>query len=148
MIIQLICLPHLVEQGKLHILKKWLENLNDAFVVNGDKPLVKITETETLACGTPWCGKESLGRNVMVPLKAIVIMERGDNNHIREIPFMEAFAFLLRQTYHPRDTEKMKKTLSLFSQLKGKVRVFHFIFNNMKEDTFNVAYKALKEGTE
>ena len=126
--------------GKTTHILKWLRNLPDAYAVNGDKPLIKITEDEAIACGTPWRGKERLGRNCMVPLKAIVLMERGEDNEIHEIPFEKALSFLLRQSYMPEDVQKMKKTLELVSKLKGRVRFYQYVFNNMKEDAFRVAY--------
>lgn len=131
--------------GKTTHIMKWLRNLEGSYVVNGDKPLIKITENEVIACGTPWRGKERLGRNCMVPLKAIVLMERGENNEITEISFEKALSFLLRQTYMPEDHLMMKKTLTLLSKLKGRVRFYKYIFNNMKEDAFEVAYGALKQ---
>lgn len=129
--------------GKTTHIRKWLDQLPNAYVVNGDKPLIRIEDDEIIACGTPWCGKENMGTNKMAPLKAIVLMERGDNNEIHEITFGEAFTFLLQQTYQPAGAENMKKTLRLFSQLKGRVKIYKFAFNNMKEDCFDVAYNAL-----
>ncbi len=129
--------------GKTTHVRKWLQNLPDARIVNGDKPLVRITDTQAIACGTPWCGKERLGENIMVPLKAIVLMERAEDNAIAEISYGKAFTFLLQQTYRPADAEKLKKTLVLVSKLKGRVRFFRFSFNNMKEDAFSVAHSAL-----
>ena len=129
--------------GKTTHIMKWLENLGDSYVVNGDKPLIKITENEAIACGTPWQGKEGLGTNCMVPLKAIVLMERGENNEIEEISFEKALSFLLRQTYIPADIAKMKKTLTLVAKLKERVKFYKYVFNNMKDDAFEVAYSAI-----
>ena len=117
--------------------------MEDAYVVNGDKPLIQITGTQAIACGTPWCGKEKMNTNIMVPLKAIVLMERGESNEIKEISYSEAFTTLLQQTYRPNDAGKMRKTLFLLSRMKGLIRFSRFIFNNMKEDAFDVAYRAL-----
>lgn len=132
--------------GKTTHVKKWLDSVPGAYVVNGDKPLIKITDSGAVACGTPWRGKERMGANVMTPLKAIALMERGENNAIREIPFKEAFSFLLQQTHRPSDPEKMKKTLALLSQMNGKVRFYKFVFNNLKDDCFAVAYGAMTKG--
>ena len=132
--------------GKTTHIQKWLDNIPDAYVVNGDKPLIQIKDTEAVACGTPWCGKERMGTNTMVPLRAIVLMERGESNIIREISFGEAFSFLLYQTYRPGNPEKLKKTLALLSQLKNKVQFYRFVFNNMKDDCFDVAYSVLTKG--
>ena len=132
--------------GKSTHVQKWLENAPGAYVVNGDKPLIQMTDAGAVACGTPWCGKEKMGASVMVPLKAIALMERGENNTIREISFGEAFSFLLQQTYRPTDPEKMKKTLALLSRMNGRVRFYRFIFNNLKDDCFGVAYGAMAKG--
>lgn len=132
--------------GKTTHIRKWLDKLKNAYVVNGDKPLIRITEKEVIACGTPWCGKEQMETNIMVPLKAIVLMERGEDNSIEEISFRQAFPDLLHQTYRPTGTEQMKKTLKLVSQLNGKVHFFRFVFNNLKNDAFDVAYHAVTGG--
>lgn len=133
--------------GKTTHINLWLEHLRDAYIVNGDKPLIRITEEDAIACGTPWCGKEQLERNCMIPLRAVVFMERGEQNIMKEISYSEAFPLLLQQTYQPSDAEKMKKTLALLSKLKGKVRFYHFFFDNMKEDAFNVSYEMLTGGS-
>ena len=129
--------------GKTTHVRKWIERIDDAIIVNGDKPLIKVTENEVIACGTPWSGKEQLHTNIMVPLDSIVLMERGENNHIEEISGNQAFVFLLQQTYRPQDPLKMKKTLALLCDLKQKVRLFRFVFNNFKEESFDIAYHAL-----
>ncbi len=132
--------------GKTTHIQKWLDNIPEAIVVNGDKPLIRVTDNEAIVCGTPWSGKEKLNTNTMVPLKTITLMERGEDNQIEEISFGEAFAFLLRQTYRPDEPIKMQKTLNLIFRLNGKVRFFRFVFNNMKDDAFSVAYKSLTGG--
>ena len=129
--------------GKTTHIKKWLENLEHAYVVNGDKPLIQITDDQAIACGTPWCGKECMGTNTMVPLKAIVLMERGDSNLIEQISFSQAYIFLLQQTHRPADYKKMIKTLELVSRLDGRVKFYKFVFNNMKDDAFSVSYNCL-----
>ena len=129
--------------GKTTHIRKWLNNLPGAYVVNGDKPLIKITNAGAIACGTPWCGKEKFGKNCMVPMRAIVLMERGEDNIIQEISFGQAFTGLLQQTYMPKDVEKMKKTLALLSMLQGRVKFYRFLFNNKKDDSFEVAYNTI-----
>ena len=131
--------------GKTTHIRKWTENRKDVRIVNGDKPYIRVTEDSAIACGSPWRGKENYGENMMVPLRAIVLMERGENNSMEEIPFEEAFPFLLHQTYMPPETALKKKTLILLSMMREKVRFYRFIFNNMKDDAFSVAYQTLTE---
>ena len=129
--------------GKTTHIKLWKSKADDVVVINGDKPLIRITNDEVLACGTPWSGNEHLNTNTMVPLKAIVLMERSDNNEFTEISFSQAFPFLLQQTHLPKDPYKVRMTLNLLSQLYGRVTFYHFKFNNFKDDCFDVAYNTL-----
>lgn len=129
--------------GKTTHIMKWLENLPGAFVVNGDKPLIKVTEKEAIAYGTPWCGKEHLNTNIGVPLRAIVLMERSEDNAIEEISFSQALTTLLQQCYRPTEAGRLRKTLALISALNGKVKFYRFRFNNMKPDAFKTSYEAL-----
>lgn len=131
--------------GKSTHVSKWTDRLPEAFIVNGDKPLITVKDDQPMACGTPWAGKENLQTNTMVPLKAIILMERSEDNVIRRITFSEAFAGLFRQTYQPKDKEKLKTTLLLLKALDHKVKFYSFRFNNMKDDAFQVAYHTLVE---
>lgn len=129
--------------GKTTHIMKWLENLAGAFVVNGDKPLIKIQDNEITAYGTPWCGKEKMATNTKVPLEAIVLMERNERNLIEEISFGQAYPFLIQQTYLPHDPEKAKKTLDRLYHLYGKVHIYRFRFDNYADDCFDVAYQGI-----
>ena len=129
--------------GKTTHIKKWLKNAKGAYVVNGDKPLIKVTNKGIYACGTPWCGNEHMETNTMVPLKAIVCMERGEENHIEEKTFLQVYSFILQQTYRSPDVEIAKETLNYLLKLQESVSFWHFSCNNLKEDSFHIAYKAL-----
>lgn len=129
--------------GKTTHIRKWMQNTEDACVVNGDKPLIRIVDNMAIACGTPWCGKEHMSKNTMIPLKAIVLMERGEDNAITKISFGQAFPFLVRQTYFPTGSYGQQKTLSLLMRLNTIVQCYRFVFNNMKQDAFETSYTAL-----
>ena len=134
--------------GKTTHIQKWLEHCPNAFVINGDKPFVLVDEEDGCtikACGSPWGGKEHLYSNAIVPLKAIIIMERGEENIMKRISMTDAFPLLLQQIYRPVDADKMKKTLKLLLKLNGKVTFWHFQCNNFKDDCLQVSYKALHE---
>ena len=131
--------------GKTTHIRQWLEHLPDAYVVNGDKPLLRFTETETMICGSPWRGKERLGTNTMVPLRAVAFMKRGEKNRMEEISFAQAYRYLLQQTYLPYGAEKAEKALRLLSQMNGYVRFYEFLFDNYQPDCFQVAYETLRK---
>ena len=129
--------------GKTTRTRKFLELYPDAIVVNGDKPFIRITPTEAIACGSPWSGKEGWNTNTMVPLKAIFLLERagnGEGSRIEEISLGKAFPFLLQQTYCPEDPDLIRKTLQLLKALEGKVKIFRFRSTPTK-DSVRLAYE-------
>lgn len=129
--------------GKTTHIRKWLNELETAFVVNGDKPLIRLADGQALVCGTPWSGKEHMNTNTMVPLRTIVLMERADENRMIPLSFSEALPMLLQQTYRPVDASQMRKTLSLLSELGKCVAFFRFRFDNFKDNAFEVARQTL-----
>lgn len=110
--------------GKTTLSESWLKELPGAYVVNGDKPLIRLDGKTAMACGTPWAGKEGRYTNTEVPLKGVFLLERGTENRVRKCAFLEAFPVLLQQTYRPEDAESMGKTLDLLCRLKDSVSFY------------------------
>lgn len=115
--------------GKTTRIKLWLDVYPESFIVNGDKPLIKIKDYEAVACGTPWCGKEGYNTNAIVPIRAIFLLERADNGEeslIKQLSVGQAFPALLQQVYKPKNLERLLKTIQLIKKLDGKVLFYKF----------------------
>ena len=111
--------------GKSTHVRLWRELLGArAVMVNDDKPLLRIGETETLVFGTPWDGKHRLSSNIAVPLRALCILERAEQNHIEAIPAAEAYPMLLQQVYRPADPAALARTLTLLDRLAASVPLY------------------------
>ena len=123
---------------------KWMDNMPNAVVVNGDKPIISVGKTP-MVYGSPWRGKENYGSNISAPLRAIVFMERSEGNSIEEISLSKALPLMLAQVHHPEDSQKWLKTIQLIASLDHRVRFYSFHFNNMKPDAFSVSYHELVE---
>jgi len=128
--------------GKSTHTNLWLKNIPGSFIVNGDKPLLRVSD-RVYICGTPWAGKERLQTNTMVPLKAIVLLERGKKNEINEISFQEAMPTLLTQTHRSTDREHLFKSLALLQKTSETVR-FYRLKCNMEDEAALVAYHCMK----
>ena len=65
--------------GKTTHCELWQEKQRDTVFINGDKPFIRFHAdgSQPLVCGSPWAGKEDMYTNTMIPLKDIVLMERG-----------------------------------------------------------------------
>ena len=120
--------------GKSTHTRLWREAFGSrAVMVNDDKPLLRIRESGVTAFGTPWDGKHHLSNNISVPLKAICILERGEQNEIQRITPGEAYPMLLQQTNRPRDPQRMLKTLQLLDVLINAAGLYRLRCNREPE---------------
>ena len=130
--------------GKSTHTRLWRELLGDrAVMVNDDKPLVRVTERGTLIYGTPWDGKHRLSRNISVPLKAICILERGEENQIREIDMDEMLPKLLLQAYRPMNPAGTKELMEVFDRMAETVK-FYRMQCNMDVSAAEMSYTTMR----
>ena len=108
--------------GKTTHAKLWLKNIKNSYILNGDKPLIKVRDGATILYGTPWQGKEDYGVNDRVPLKALCILQRGSVNQIEPISFREAMPILYQQTYKTEDAEMVYRAMQLLGELALQVQ--------------------------
>lgn len=121
----------------------WREVFGErAVMVNDDKPFLRITGEGVLAYGTPWNGKHRIGSNICVPLKAICLLERGEENRIQRISGKEALFMLLQQSNRPMRRELMPKYMELLDELSKKV-AFYRMQCTMDPEAAVVAYEAM-----
>ena len=133
--------------GKTTHIQKWLDNNKDVFVINGDKPFVQITDqSAALVYGSPWSGKEGQYTNTVVPLKAIIALQRAEKNVMKPVSFVDIFPDLLHQIYRPENIAKMHATLDLLKKLIPNTSFYRFYCNNFADDCFDVAYNTLVRG--
>ncbi len=77
----------------------WLEHFKEkAFIINDDKPVLRLENGQWFVYGTPWSGKTDLNINVKAKLGAIVFLERAKENHITPIEVKEAIPLFFNQT--------------------------------------------------
>ena len=104
--------------GKSTHLALWKKYLGDqAEVINGDKPFLKVREDEVWVYGTPWAGKEQWQVNKKVALKGICFLGRGEKNSIQKIDSFSALPFLMRQVYFTDAPQSAGKTMELLDQM-------------------------------
>lgn len=130
--------------GKSTHTRLWRELLGHrAVMVNDDKPLLKVTDKEIIAYGTPWDGKHRLSHNISVPLKAICILKRGEVNGIESIDKKSAFPMLVQQCYRSTNSVKMMKIMSLIDTMGDCVELYQ-LHCNMDKEAAKIAYEGMK----
>ena len=113
-------------------------------MINDDKPLIKVDENGAYIHGTPWCGKHRLHTNLSVPLRAICILERGEQDTIEPVTSDAALSVLLQQTYRPEDRMQLGQVLNAVGMLAQSVKLYR-LHCTMNPEAAQVAYAAMAQ---
>ncbi len=102
----------------------WIKNIPNVSVLNGDKPILNVADGQVYAYGTPWMGKEGLGRKGRAPLKGLCFLEQAKENEIVRLSPKEGADRLFLQLLFPTDEENATKTLELADELVKRVPAY------------------------
>ncbi len=120
----------------------WLSAYDDCHVLNGDKPILRFIDGVCYAAGTPWQGKERMGRNEMLPVGGVAFVHRAHENRARSISSADAVLPFLSQTYLPEDEESVGIIAALADRILPSVSLVN-VYVNMDPDAALVARRAL-----
>lgn len=110
--------------GKSTHTKLWLQNVSDARIINGDKPILEYRQGEFIAHGTPWMGKEQWGTRSQAPLKGLCFLEQAKVNAIKRLTPAQASAKLFMQILIPQEEENASKTLELADKMVTEIPAY------------------------
>lgn len=129
--------------GKTTHTRLWLSEFKrDAYVLNGDKPVIRYKDGEFFVCGTPWRGKEMYGVYETAPLGGIAFLERGAENKSYRINVSDSLSRLIPQVYKPKNRVAVIKTMALMDKLLKELPLVR-LECNMDPDAAHVAKDAL-----
>ena len=127
--------------GKTTHSRLWLKNIPGAHILNGDKPFLLFRDEGIFVCGNPWQGKEDYGKNEILPLASLCILERDETNHILPITYKEAFDVLIFQSHKPPQDSRMLSYLKLLGRLSS-VPLYR-LFCNMEDEAALISYNGM-----
>ncbi len=131
--------------GKSTHIRLWRQHFGESVdIINGDKPIIRLTDNGFYVCSTPWAGKENWNKNVSFPLKAICFIDRanGDKPTCKSVSGCEER--LLRQIYLPREQSCAIKTLELADAICAQVPLYN-LRADISEDSVKAAFECLIE---
>ena len=126
--------------GKSTHTRLWMEEFKErGVVVNDDKPLLEVTNAGIMVYGTPWDGKHRLSSNIVVPLKAVCVINRNEKNYVEIVDKKRIYPMLLQQIYRPYDSTRLSKTLKLMGQIMERAELYN-IYCNMEPEAARIVY--------
>ena len=112
--------------GKSTQARLW-EQVFGAEAINNDQPCIVYENEKALVSGTPWSGKEPCYKNLCVPVRAVVLVEKSAVERIEPVSRAEAYGLLSLHEYvvpvqpeiealYDAAVEKLVKTVPVFRQ--------------------------------
>lgn len=120
----------------------WMRYVDGVSIVNGDKPILQYKDGDFLAYGTPWMGKEGLGRNTVAPLKGLCFLEQAKENAIMRLTSAQCAKRIFSQVLFPSDSENAEKTLELLDTLVTAIPAY-VLQCTISENAVRLSYEAL-----
>lgn len=114
----------------------------NVIMLNDDKPAIRIIDGKAFAYGTPWSGKHDISTNVSVPLKAVVFLERSENNWIRKADTKEALNCFVAQTVNKLEANRINNLFEMLDKI-FKIVPMYKMGCNMSDEAAILAEKTL-----
>lgn len=133
--------------GKSTHIRLWRQYIgNSVDIINGDKPILKITQDSCFVCSTPWAGKENWQKNRILPLGAICLLNRGTNNTISKENPSGYINHLMNQIYIPRTPDMLSLTLENMDKMLSRVP-FYSLHCDISETAVKTSFEAMTGDT-
>lgn len=132
--------------GKSTHTELWLKHFGDrAYILNDDKPAIRLIDGKVYACGTPWSGKFDYSVPKNVELAGICFLERSEENWIRKADTGRAVFNIFSQTVRKLNRDKMDNLFDVLEELFAKVPLFE-MGCNISDDAVVMSYNAMSSG--
>ena len=129
--------------GKSTHTRLWLKAFGDkVHIMNDDKPVVKLYDDKAVAFGTPFDGGSGIALNESYPLKAIIFVERGEENSVRIPENKEIIQKLYFQTARMVNRETAEKMLINIERILSLTK-FYVLSCNMDITAAYTAFESI-----
>lgn len=131
--------------GKSTHTQLWLKHFGDrAYMINDDKPAIRLINNKVYACGTPWSGKYDYSSPKVVELAGICFLERSEDNWIKKADTGRAVFNIFSQTVRKLNADKMNSLFDVLEQIFANVELYE-LGCNISEEAMMTSYNAMKK---
>lgn len=131
--------------GKSTHTSLWLKYFNEKnpYILNDDKPAIRIMEDGIYAYGTPFSGKYDINKNTRAKLKGICFIEQSTKNSIKRIEPKEAVFLFFEQTVKRLTEEQMLKLLDIMDIILKEIPIYK-LYCDMSKEAVTLSYKTMR----
>lgn len=129
--------------GKSTHTQMWENTYKDKTnIINDDTPAIRFVDNVPYAFGTPWCGKTEKNKNISAPIKAIVFLQRANENEIIPLTGAWAVSLMLNEVRKSVFPELMEQSLHMINKIISNVPVYQ-LSCNISEEAVNLVKNTL-----
>ena len=130
--------------GKTTHVSLWQRAFGDSvYILNGDKPILRVIDGVVYASGTPWRGKEGYGIPGMLPLAAVGFLERAAEPSADPISKDGAMVRFASQIYIPHSPTGASLALGTLNRIINSVGLYE-IRANMDISSAIISHDVMK----
>ena len=135
--------------GKSTHARFWTEAFPEkARIINGDKPLLRLCDDGLYGFGSPWMGKENIGINKSVKIKAICFLSRNNYNVIHPLQkCSDTIERLIRQSMIKNREQILLNLYHWYNNILNCVEFYHMGCTN-SIDAAIVAFKGMNSNND
>lgn len=123
----------------------YLQEFGDrAYILNDDKPALRLEDGGWFAYGTPWSGKHDISVSARVPVAGIAVLEQAADNAIAPLEGIDAIHAILKQVNRPKAAQYRVKLLELLDQLITQVPIWR-LQCNMDRSAARLSYRVMSD---
>lgn len=131
--------------GKSTHTQLWLKHFGDrAYMLNDDKPAIRLIDGKVYACGTPWSGKYDYSTPAVVPLAGICFLERSEKNWIKNAQTSKAVFNIFSQTVRKLNRKDMDSLFNVLEEIFAKIPLFE-MGCNISDEAVQTSYGAMNK---
>ena len=129
--------------GKSTFARHWRETFGKrVWMINDDKPFVRIDGGAARVYGSPWDGKHCLSRNASAPLKAVLRLFQSGENRLEPMHKADAYQVLLQQSYMSDVPDTACRILTLERELLDAA-AFYRMYCNREAEAVMCAWRGM-----
>ena len=132
--------------GKSTHTGKWLELFGEsAYILNDDKPAIRVLDDGIYAYGTPWSGKHDISVNKKVPLQGICFLSRDNENWIKLMDKQLAAMRMYHGALRKLTPELLNKELDIINKIVERIPIYEMGCTPTTEAA-QMAYDVMSKG--
>lgn len=131
--------------GKSTHTSLWLKHFGErAYMLNDDKPAIRIIGDKVYACGTPFSGKYDYSTPKLVELAGICFLQRSEENWIKKAETGKAVFNIFSQTIRQLNAPAMNELFDVLEQIFAKVPLYD-MGCNISDQAVLTSYNTMSE---